>query len=63
MELQHIVCELCQIPEDKAGLEMEHFLSQLWLVLGEYQISSEIKTHSLFTLLRILLDPYNLNIN
>lgn len=40
---------------------MEHFLSQLWLILGEYRILSEIKANLLYTSLRIFMDPYNLN--
>jgi hypothetical protein len=40
---------------------MEHFLSQLWLILGEYQILSEIKANLLYASLRIFMDPYNLN--
>lgn len=60
LQLQNIAADLCQV--DGASSEsMEHFLSQLWLVLGEYKILSEIKANLLYTCLRIFLDPYNLS--
>lgn len=60
LQLQNITSELCKV--DGASAEsLEHFLSQLWLVLGEYSILSEIKANILYTCLRIFLDPYNLS--
>lgn len=51
---------MCQIGE--VGVEMEHFLSQLWLILGRYRVQAEIRASLMFQTLRILLDPYNLNV-
>lgn len=40
--------------------DIEHFLSQIWLVLGDYNIKSEIKATLIYSSLRIFMDPYNL---
>ena len=39
---------------------MEHFQSQLWLILGNYELVPSIKGTLVFAVFRILLDPYNL---
>ena len=39
---------------------MEHFKNQLWLIIGSYQLSPELKANVVFAVFRILLDPYNL---
>lgn len=37
-QLQNIVCDMCSITVSNYGEEMDHFLSQLWLLLGKYKI-------------------------
>ena len=62
LQLQKIIEELTGMSEEKGGLELEHFLSQLWLILVRYQLDDRtgISAKSLYSVLRILLDPYNL---
>ena len=50
---------MCEV---KMNTELQHFCSQLWLILGSYEIEVQIEGNLLFATLRILMDPFNLNI-